>query len=140
MGLFTVGGTGPILYLSQKTMRLSILSFALLFAVTGNVSAQTDPWLSFTIDVGVCHGAKPMKIQVIGRESVLKKFMRKESVHFDNCNYLLESADGILKSAKPAEPPPGTPEDDSPIWVKDPGEFLELYNIEKRPSYRGKYA
>jgi hypothetical protein len=69
---------------------------------------------------------------------VLNKFMRKESVHFDNCNYLLESADDILKSAKPIEPPPGTPEDDSPLWVKDPGEFLELYNIEKKAKLSGE--
>ncbi|HLY70061.1 MAG TPA: hypothetical protein VKR53_10065 [Puia sp.] len=79
-----------------------------------------------------CHGAKPTKITVVGRRGTSKKFTRNEGVKFDNCNYLLETADQIIETAKPCDPPPGDNDGDaSKVWVKDPAEFVELYRREK---------
>ena len=79
---------------------------------------------------GVCHDAQRADITVIARKSTLKTFMRKESLHFDNCNYLLESADQIVKGATPTDPPSGDG-DEKKVWVKDPADFVELYKREK---------
>lgn len=132
MGLFTVAGMVPVAYLTPKTMRPPTLLAILLCLLGSTTSAQTDPWLTLTIKVGTCHGAKPMQITVLARQSMLKKFIQKESLHFDNCSYLLESPDDILKAAAPAKEPAGAGRDGDPIWVKDPGEFVELYKIEKK--------
>ncbi|HXB45810.1 MAG TPA: hypothetical protein VNV85_17205 [Puia sp.] len=108
---------------------------ALLYAGTG--WAQDDPLLSFTIKTGICHGAKPSRITIVAKRSVLKKYMRQESPHFDNCNYLLESVDDILKEATPGSGGPGGDDGDK-IYVKDPAEFIDLYEESKKGKVTGE--
>jgi hypothetical protein len=119
-------------------MRLSILPALILCLLSHIAFAQADTWLSFTIKAGVCHGEKPVNITVLARRSVLKQFVRKESIHFGTCSYNLESADQILSTATPADPPPGSNSNPDNIWVNDPGEFLELYKLEKANKVSGE--
>jgi hypothetical protein len=111
-------------------MKPSIIIIAILAFYSLTANAQDDPWLKFTIKTGVCHGATPADITVIAKKSTLKSFMRKESVHFDNCSYILESPDEIIEGATSVDPPPGGG-DDKKIYVEDPGDFVELYKREK---------
>jgi len=130
IGVFTLDRPDSLSYLSPQKMKPAVLLVSLLsFCMVAH--AQVDSWVKFTIKIGGCHGVKPATVTVLARKSTLKSFMQKEGVHFDNCNYLLESPEQIIEGAASSPPPPGDPGDDKHVWVKDPGEFVELYKREK---------
>jgi len=112
-------------------MKSAVILFSFLTSFCLAADAQRDPWVKFNIRIGGCHGVKPMTVTVIAKKSTLKSLLQKEGVHFDNCNYLLESPDQMVEGATPSSPPPSGGDDDKHVWVKDPGEFVELYRREK---------
>jgi hypothetical protein len=112
-----------------------LLNFFMLFALSAH--SQSDEFIELTIKTGICHNAKEGVLTVRARREILKKFIQNEAPHLDNCNLLLESTDQIIEKGKVAPPPPDG-EDKDHVWVKDPGEFMDLYNRSHKGHGKGE--